>query len=337
VRLKENMGIFCSTIIPTVGRESLTKAVESVLRQKLAHERFEVIVVNDSGAPLPKARWQLADQVQIINTVQRERSVARNTGAAIAKGRYLHFLDDDDWLAPGAFKHFWTLSQTNQAKWLYGNTQIVDRELVPNIRLHHHLEGNCFVQFMAGEWIPLQASFIDAQTFFEVGGFNPLLAGPEDIDLLRRISLMGEVAETDHIVAHVVRGETGSTTDYGKHQKASRWAREIILERSHVFSRLRSSAGTPAWKGRMARIYLTSVVQNLWQRRLLTAASRLCFGLLSMLLAGAGALSKDYWKAVLNPYDSETHQRGIQEFAAFLDQSPEELLRLSQNSIQSEQ
>jgi hypothetical protein len=41
---------------------------------------------------------------------------------------------------------------------------------------------------MAGEWIPLQASLIEAKTFFTVGGFNPLITGPEDIDLLRRIA-----------------------------------------------------------------------------------------------------------------------------------------------------
>lgn len=56
-------------------------------------------MVNDSGRSLPYMDWQNSPHVQIIEANQHERSVARNTGAAIARGIYLHFLDDDDWMA----------------------------------------------------------------------------------------------------------------------------------------------------------------------------------------------------------------------------------------------
>ena len=39
----------------------------------------------------------------VVNTHHSERSVARNTGAALSHGDYLHFLDDDDILLPGAY------------------------------------------------------------------------------------------------------------------------------------------------------------------------------------------------------------------------------------------
>ena len=48
---------------------------------------FEVIVVNDSGQPLPDMDWQHCPRVRVIDTNRRERSVARNTGAAIAQGK----------------------------------------------------------------------------------------------------------------------------------------------------------------------------------------------------------------------------------------------------------
>ena len=101
--------MFCSTVIPTIGRSTLSRAVCSVLQQSFTADEFEVIVVNDSGSPLPDADWQHSDHVRVLHTNRRERSVARNTGAAIAEGRYLHFLDDDDWLLPGALKTFWDL------------------------------------------------------------------------------------------------------------------------------------------------------------------------------------------------------------------------------------
>src|SRR5688572_30916233 len=107
--------MFSSTIIPTVGRDTLARAVHSVLSQSSEKCDFEVIVVNDSGKPLPQQEWQSSTRVQVINTNRRERSVARNTGAALARGKYLHFLDDDDWLFPDALCHFWQLWQNQEA------------------------------------------------------------------------------------------------------------------------------------------------------------------------------------------------------------------------------
>jgi glycosyltransferase involved in cell wall biosynthesis len=274
---------------------------------------FEVIVVNDSGIPLPKADWQESERVQIINTNRRERSIARNTGAAVAKGQYLHFLDDDDWLFPDAYQHLFELSQATNAKWLYGMTQLVNRELDPLIQLRHGLQGNCFLQAMAGEWIPLQSSWVDRKTFMCVGGFTPLLTGPEDIDLLRRMLLIEDIAETPNLIAHVIMGGVGSTTDYDRHPQASRWARENILDASNVFHRMRISAGNSFWRGRMSRVYLTSAVWNLQRVRLYTFGSRILFSIASFLIAGFDVFSMDFWRAIFRSYSSDTFEAGIRK------------------------
>jgi glycosyltransferase involved in cell wall biosynthesis len=303
--------MFCSTIIPTVGRSTLIRSVESVLDQTFSEDDNEVIVVNDSGRPLEFAEWQHSDRIQVINTNKRERSVARNTGAAIAKGKYLHFLDDDDWMTPDALQNFYYLSKSSNAVWLYGTTQLVDRQQKPLIQLRHGLNGNCFTQVLAGEWIPLQSSLIESETFFKVGGFNPSITGPEDIDLLRRIALLGDVAEIPEVVSFVSRGDLGSTTDYERSPEASRWAREDILDASGVFARMKASAHNPYWHGRIVRVYLTSLIWNAQRKRLLTSASRGVYTLLRLLSAGVDLFSIDYWRAVMLPYASETFERGF--------------------------
>jgi glycosyltransferase involved in cell wall biosynthesis len=302
--------IICSTIIPTIGRYSVKQAVESVLMQNLPKGQFEVIVVNDSGRSLPEAAWQKSGRVKIINTNKRERSVARNTGAAIARGKYLHFLDDDDWLAPDAYQHLWELSQFSHAKWLYGMTRLIDRQHRPLIQLRHNLHGNCFMQAIAGEWIPLQASWIDRETFLRLGGFNPLLAGPEDIDLLRRVLLHNEIDETPNLIARVIMGGEGSSTDYAEHPRSSRWAREDILDAPRAYPRMRSSAITPPWRGRMARVYLTSAMWNLQHIRGFTAFGRMSLAIVAMLQSGTGMFTKNFWQAVLTPYSSITFENG---------------------------
>lgn len=307
--------MFCSTIIPTVGRESLGRAVESVLSQTFTSADFEIIVVNDAARPLPTAAWQRSARVRIITTQQHERSIARNTGAAMARGRYLHFLDDDDWLAPDALRHFWERGADKDVAWLYGITQLVDRAGRSIIQLDHRLEGNCFLPVMAGEWIPLQASLIGANVFFHIGGFNPLLSGPEDIDLLRRVALWHELAAVPEVVAFIEMGEEGSTTNYEQHSLYSRWAREKILDEPTSFDRLRASKRDAFWSGRLVRLYLTSSVWNARRFRLLTATSRAIKTLSGCVAAGSHLFAPTFWRAVTQPYASKTFARGFDHLA----------------------
>jgi glycosyltransferase involved in cell wall biosynthesis len=284
------------------------------LDQALAASGFEVIVVNDSGYPLPEAEWQQSTQVQVIHTQQSERCVARNTGAAIAKGSYLHFLDDDDWLLPGALEHFEQLAKrVGDTAWLYGGAQLVDRSGQPIIQLHVGMQGNCFAQVMAGEWIPLQASLIRTDAFFAVGGFNPATPGIEDIDLARRIALRGNVASIPEAVASLGMGIERSSTDYARAAKLGRWARESILSEPGVYARMRASACSGYWRGRMVRAYLTSAIWNLQARRGFTAASRGMFSLLSLAMAGRSILSPSFWRAVARPHESGAFLAGFRE------------------------
>jgi glycosyltransferase involved in cell wall biosynthesis len=305
--------MFCSTIIPTVGRDSLSRSVESVLGQDFPEEEFEVIVVNDSGSPLPAAEWQNSDKVKSIDTNRTERSVARNTGAAAARGRYLHFLDDDDWILPGAFSHFYELAKNSPAAWLYGSTQLLDRQGNPLIRLTHGLQGNIFVMLMAGEWIPLQSSLIETSSFMKVGGFLNRLNISEDVDLARRIGLFYEFSSLPEVVACIGMGNNSSTSDYDSLPEFSRQARELILEEVGVFNRLFTSATSSEWLGRIPRIYLTSMLWNFQRLRFFTGFSRGAFAMLSMVLARKSLFTSSFWNSMLKQYDSVTFARGFQE------------------------
>lgn len=84
-----------SCIIPTHNRnEFLAEAIGSVLKQTV--QPLEIIIVNNGDNPvsLPDG---LAGKVVVYNIIPNAgASQARNFGAALAKGDYLAFLDDDD-------------------------------------------------------------------------------------------------------------------------------------------------------------------------------------------------------------------------------------------------
>lgn len=305
--------MFSTTIIPTIGRPTLARAVRSVLEQEFPADQFEVVVVNDSADPLSRTEWLDDARVRTLATRQRERSVARNTGASIARGRYLHFLDDDDWLLPGALERFRQLAgEAPDAGWLYAGSQLVDRQGQQIIELHPDLPGNGFLQVLSGEWLPLQASLIKADAFFELGGFNPLIPANEDVDLSRRFTLRWELAGADATVACISMGEENSTTDYGRASRYGRQTREAVLDEPGAYRRMRSSAHDGFWHGRIVRAYLTSSVWNLAHRRPFTAASRLLHGLAGLLASGSHALAADFWAAVLRPYESRAFLDGFE-------------------------
>ena len=281
--------MFCSAVIPTIGRATLSRAVYSVLNQEFNNDDFEVIVVNDTGEPLPEMDWQHSVRVRIITTQKRERSVARNTGAAVAHGKYLYFLDDDDIMLPGALQEFWELSQRTDAQWLFGSYQTVDNEGNLVADFHPDLKGNISAWLVAGEGIPLQASIFQSEVFYAAGEFDVYFTGAQDRDLERRISMRCQVANTQRLITHIRVGQEKSSTNWSKLREFDRLGREKAFDQPNAFHSLWESAkGDSHLHGRVCRAYLASAAWNLTRRFFSKTVSRLffcgVFGILYVLL-----------------------------------------------------
>ena len=65
--------MFFTSIIPTVGREILRRAVQSVLDQHFSHEAYEVIAVNDSGTLLSKDDFISSHESDVLAPRHAER------------------------------------------------------------------------------------------------------------------------------------------------------------------------------------------------------------------------------------------------------------------------
>ncbi len=294
--------MFTSTIIPTIGRESLTRAVESVLNQKFDKDAFEVIVVNDTGAKLPHRPWHDSSRVRILDTNKCERCFARNAGAAIAKGRYLHFLDDDDWLLPGALEAWWVPTQDKTIAWIYGGTHFIDEngQLIAKHKLQYG--GNCFSQITSGEWIQLGASLIKSSAFFEIGGFDPDYLMAEDKDLCRRIALYWDFAFTASDIVCFLRDRTTTSTEYEFASYHEIKSRNTVLSQKEAFTRMHSSITDAYWAGKLPRAYLTCVWWNLKKRRLGQAFGKAIRAFYGFVLTSKHITDKKYWNALTKPH-----------------------------------
>lgn len=93
-----------SIIVPVYNVEKyLAKCIDSLLSQDIPHDSYEVILVNDGSNDKSveianKYVLQNFGCVKLINQNNQGLSVARNSGIIAAKGKYLMFVDSDDYV-----------------------------------------------------------------------------------------------------------------------------------------------------------------------------------------------------------------------------------------------
>lgn len=92
-----------SIIIPVYNvQKYLEDCLLSIYKQSLSLETFEVIAVNDgstdSSIDILREYGEMYPNLIIISQENKGLSVARNNGLAVASGKYVFFMDSDDFL-----------------------------------------------------------------------------------------------------------------------------------------------------------------------------------------------------------------------------------------------
>ena len=96
-----------SIIIPVYNVEkTLGRCIESVIRQSF--QNFEMILVDDgskdNSATMVDEIARTDNRISVIHQSNQGLSVARNAGIKVAKGRYITFIDSDDFIAQDTYK-----------------------------------------------------------------------------------------------------------------------------------------------------------------------------------------------------------------------------------------
>jgi len=101
-----------SIIVPVYNVEQyLSRCLESLLSQ--TYQNIEIILVNDGSTD---SSGKLCDvyaikdlRVKVIHKQNGGLSSARNTGLTVAKGKYVGFVDSDDWVTHDAYEYLYSL------------------------------------------------------------------------------------------------------------------------------------------------------------------------------------------------------------------------------------
>lgn len=206
-----------SVIIPTYkGSAALKRAIDSVLLQE--YDFIEVLVIDDN-MPDSHARKD-TEGIMVHYTAENKviyikhngnfnGAVARNTGLANARGRYITFLDDDDYYLPNRIEHCVRYLETNKSMiGVYVGVDVMDSN--NNITMQVRPSKNLEISDLLLEEMILGTGsniFIYSEVIKKISGFDTNFVRRQDIEFMIRICRIGTVGYMpDKLIIKSVNG-----------------------------------------------------------------------------------------------------------------------------------
>jgi glycosyltransferase involved in cell wall biosynthesis len=214
-----------SVVIPAFNEEAHIEAcLASLEAQTLSPTLFEVIVIDNGSTDATAAIAQTFLSklpLHVVSTPRRSISAARNSGAALAQGKELVFVDADCRANPTWLQGFLDLPPENGIRGC--NYEIPsDSTWV----------GRYWTDFQARlltgpvSFVPGGGLFLSKNNFDAIGGFDELVETSEDIDLCARAKEHG-LTVTSHPILAVIHDGTPRTITHFYRQH--RWHGRHVL------------------------------------------------------------------------------------------------------------
>ena len=113
-----------SVIVPVYNAEQyLHECIDSLLKQ--TKDNIEIVLVNDGSTDKSKAiieeYYHSYDNITFVDQPNKGVCIARNAGISASKGKYIGWVDSDDFLKPDALEKLYTLMQKEDADYGYYN------------------------------------------------------------------------------------------------------------------------------------------------------------------------------------------------------------------------
>lgn len=191
--------------------EFLADAIQSVQRQ--TYQPVEIIVVDDGSTDnTPEVARRFPD-VKYLYQANSGLSAARNTGVRASVGKYVVFLDADDWLYNEAIAiNLNHLKRNKHCVFVSGAHDKVDTwGYVLGEEETKVVEKNHYLELLQGNYIGMHATVMYHRSLFDEFAFDTTLRACEDYDLYLKIARKYPVCHHNHkIAAYRIHGSNMS-------------------------------------------------------------------------------------------------------------------------------
>ena len=204
MKLPDKLSPLVSVIIPCFNHgKYLPIAISSVRSQ--THDHWEIIVVNDGSTDNTAEIVKEYPDVKYVFQENEGLSAARNAGIKVSSGKYLLFLDADDYLYEnGISDNVVILEKHPSVAFVSGAHKKVDSE---GKVLDDSLStpgNNHFEALLQGNYIGMHATVLYQRWLFVDYKFDQTLDACEDYDLYLRIARNFPVMHHNNFVAAYV-------------------------------------------------------------------------------------------------------------------------------------
>jgi glycosyltransferase involved in cell wall biosynthesis len=172
----------------------VAQAIESVLAQAWPH--VDVVVVDDASTD---GSWGVIERclprIQAVRLAANGGAAhARNRGAALARGRWMMFLDADDLLSPDALRWMMETARRSPGALVHCGWCYLVREgdaWVPRAPAAHVSTGDPLYDWLDGGFVPTCSLLWPREVFDATGGWDESLTLNDDGDLAMRALAAG--------------------------------------------------------------------------------------------------------------------------------------------------
>ncbi len=142
---QENIMVKVSVIVPVYNTEHMLKAcIDSLLHQTL--QEIELIFVDDGSTDgsldLLHQYRQKDRRIRLLsNKKNMGGAIARNKGLSVASGKYIQFVDSDDYIERDTLESLYRISEQNHAELCYMGMQFHLEKGVEELKAQNRIRG----------------------------------------------------------------------------------------------------------------------------------------------------------------------------------------------------
>ncbi len=178
----------------------LATAIESVLSQ--SYKNYEIIIVDDGSTDGSRSVAEQYPSVRYFYQQNQGLSAARNKGIDVALGKYIVFLDADDWLYNEAISiNLEFLTGNRNAAFVSGAHQKINTNDGTSVTVSFNLANEPYQQLLQGNYIGMHASVMYRKWALQEFKFDTSLSACEDYDIYLRITKRYPVIHHQHVIA----------------------------------------------------------------------------------------------------------------------------------------